>query len=65
MRISDTILETLLGRAKLVTPEQLATFKDEAARSKRPLYQIIIEQKVADEKTLVQAFSAYADVSLR
>jgi len=62
MRISDTILETLLGRAKLVTPEQLATFKNEAARSKRSLYQIVIEQKVADEKTLVQAFSAYADV---
>jgi type IV pilus assembly protein PilB len=62
MRISDTILETLLGRAKLVTPEQLATFKNEAARSKRPLYQIIIEQKVADEKTLVKAFSEYADV---
>jgi type IV pilus assembly protein PilB len=62
MRISDTILETLLGRAKLVTPEQLATFKYEAARSKRPLYQIVIEQKIADEKTLVQAFSAYADV---
>jgi len=62
MRISDTILETLLGRAQLVTPEQLATFKDEAARSKRPLYQIVIEQKVADEKTLVQAFSTYADV---
>ena len=33
MRISDTILETLLGREKLVTPEQLATFKDEVARS--------------------------------
>jgi len=62
MRISDTILETLLGRAKLVTPEQLATFKNEAARSKRPLYQIVIEQKVADEKTLVKAFSEYADV---
>ncbi|MDB5162624.1 MAG: Type secretion system protein [Candidatus Saccharibacteria bacterium] len=62
MRISDTIMETLLGRAKLVTPEQLTTFKNEAARSKRPLSQIIIEQKVADEKTLVQAFSAYADV---
>jgi len=62
MRISDTILETLLGRAKLVTPEQLATFKNEAARSKRPLYQIVIEQKVTDEKTLVKAFSEYADV---
>jgi hypothetical protein len=52
MRISDTILETLLGRAKLVTPEQLATLKNEAARSKRPLSQIVIEQKIADEKTL-------------
>jgi type IV pilus assembly protein PilB len=62
MRISDTILETLLGRAKLVTPEQLATFKEEAARSSRPLSQIIIEEKVADEKTLVQAFSEYSDV---
>jgi len=62
MRISDTILETLLGRAKLVTPEQLATLKEEAARSKRPLYQIVTQQKIADEKTLVQAFSSYADV---
>lgn len=62
MRISDTIMETLLGRAKLVTPEQLATFKDEAARSKRPLSQIALEQKVTDEKTLIQAFADYADI---
>ena len=62
MRISDTILETLLGRAKLVTPEQLATLKEEAARSKRPLSQIVLNAKVADEKALVQAFSEYADV---
>ena len=62
MRISDTVLETLLGRAKLVTPEQLATYKNEAARSNRPLSQIILEEKVADERTLVQAFADYADV---
>jgi type IV pilus assembly protein PilB len=62
MRISDTIMETLLGRAKLVTPEQLATLKDEAARSKRPLSQIVIDQKIADEKSIVQAFALYADV---
>jgi type IV pilus assembly protein PilB len=62
MRISDTILETLLGRAKLVTPEQLNTFKNEVARSKRPLSDIVIEQKIADEKTLVKAFAEYADV---
>lgn len=62
MRISDTILETLLGRANLVSPKQLAASKNEAARSKRPLSQIVIEQKIIDEKTLVQAFSAYSDV---
>ena len=62
MRISDTVMETLLGRAKLVTPEQLTTFKDEAARSKRPLSDLIIEQKVVDEKTLTKAFAEYADV---
>ncbi len=62
MRISDTVLETLLGRAKLVTPEQLATLKEEAARSTRPLLQVVLEKKVADEKTLVQAFSEYSGV---
>jgi type IV pilus assembly protein PilB len=62
MRISDTILETLLGRAKLVTPEQLTTVKEEAARSKRPLFQVVLDEKIADEKTLVQAFAEYADV---
>ncbi len=62
MRISDSILETLLGRAKLVTPEQLATLKEEAVRSKHPLQDIVIDAKVADEKTLVKAFSEYTDI---
>ena len=57
MRISDTTLETLLGRAKLVTPEQLATLKEEVARSKRPLQDIILENHISDEKTLLKAFS--------
>jgi len=57
MRISNSILETLLGRAKLVTPEQLATLKEEVARSKRPLQDIVLDQRIADEKTLIKAFS--------
>jgi len=70
MRISDNSLETLLGRANLVTPEQLASFKDEAARSKRPLLDIVYEQKAVDEKTLVQAFAEdsgipYTDIDAR
>lgn len=62
MRISDTILETVLGRANLVTPEQLATYKQEAARSKRSLQTVIIEDKVADEQALVQAFADYSGI---
>jgi len=70
MRISDNSLETLLGRANLVTPEQLASLKDEAARSKRPLLDIVYEQKAVDEKTLVQAFAEdsgipYTDIDAR
>ncbi len=62
MRISDTLLETLLGRAKLVTPEQLTTLKEEADRSKRPLQVVVIDQKITDEKTIVKAFSEYSDI---
>jgi len=70
MRISDNSLETLLGRANLVTPEQLASLKDEAARSKRPLLDIVYEQKAVDEKTLVQALAEdsgipYTDIDAR
>jgi len=70
MRISDNSLETLLWRANLVTPEQLASLKDEAARSKRPLLDIVYEQKAVDEKTLVQAFAEdsgipYTDIDAR
>jgi len=62
MRISDTIMETLLGRANLTTPEQLAALKEDAARSKRPLQEVVLDQKILDEKTLVQTFSEYADI---
>jgi type IV pilus assembly protein PilB len=57
MRISDITLETLLGRANLVTPEQLTTLKEEVVRSGRPLQEIVLERRVADERTLVKAFS--------
>lgn len=62
MRISDTILETLLGRASLATPEQVTALKEEAARLKRPLQDLVIEKQVTNEKTLVQAFADYADI---
>lgn len=57
MRFSDTTLETLLGRAQLVTPEQLATLKEEAVRSQRSLQEIIFDRRISDETTIVKAFS--------
>ena len=61
MRISDSILENVLGRANLVTPEHLTTLKEQATRLKRPLYEIIIEQRIADEKTILQAYADYTE----
>lgn len=55
-------METLLGRASLATPEQVSALKQEAARLKRPLQDLVLEQQVADEKTLVQVFSDYSDI---
>lgn len=62
MRISDSLLETVLGRAQLATPDQLAPLKEQAARQKRPLQEVILEQRVLDEKAMVAAFAAYADI---
>ena len=62
MRISDTILETLLGRASLATPEQVTSLKEEAARSKRTLQDTVVDQRITDEKTLIQLFADYASI---
>lgn len=62
MRISDDILQTLLERDKLATPEQIATLKEEAARSKRPLQDIILEEQIVDDVTLTKAFADYSQI---
>ncbi len=62
MRISDSTLETVLGRANLVTPEQITTLKEEAVRSKRPLLDLVFDGRITDERTLVKLFSDYAGI---
>lgn len=62
MRISNSILETLLGRASLATPEQITALKQEAEHLNVPLQDIVLEKKVTDEKTLVQAFADYSSI---
>jgi type IV pilus assembly protein PilB len=62
MRISDSILETLLGRASLATPEQITSLKEEAARSKRTLQDTVLDQRITDDKTLTKTFAEYASI---
>ena len=62
MRISDTTIETLLEREQLATADQIKTLKEQAERLKRPLQNVVIDERVADELTLVQAFARYSEV---
>lgn len=62
MRISDKTLETVLGWAKLVAPEQIKSLSEEAARSKRPLLDVVLDQRIASEKKLIKLFSEYSGI---
>ncbi len=62
MRISDVTMEKLLIRSGVATAEQVDALKEEAARSKRSLQDLTIQNEIADEKTLAKAFSEYAQI---
>jgi type IV pilus assembly protein PilB len=62
MRISDVTIEKLLERSGVATKEQIGTLKDEGARSRRPLQDLIIQNELMNESTLVQAFADYANI---
>ncbi len=62
MRIPDTTIEKLLGSANLATPEQIQSLKEAAAHAKLPLQDIVIEQQIATEDVLVEAFAKYAQI---
>ena len=62
MRISDSTIETLLERSGVATAEQISELKEEGARSRRPLQDVVIQQEIISEDDLVQAFAKYADI---
>lgn len=62
MRISDNTLEKLLVRNQLATPEQVAALKEEGANSAQSLQNIVIKNRVADEKQLAKIFAEYTGV---
>ncbi|MEP7205159.1 MAG: GspE/PulE family protein [Candidatus Saccharibacteria bacterium] len=62
MRISDVIVEKLLARPGVATPEQISTLKEEGVRSRRPLQDLALENELFNEKTMTQAFADYAKI---
>ncbi len=62
MRILDDTLVKLLERNGVATEEQLAPLKEEAARSSRPLQEIVVEAKLITETDLTKQFAAYAEI---
>ncbi len=62
MRISDVTVEKLLERGGKTSPEQIAELKEAAARSRRPLQEIVIQKEVLAEKELATLFSDYSGI---
>ena len=62
MRISDVTIEKLLERSGVATKEQIDALKEEGARSRRPLQDIVIHNELMDQKSLVEAFANYTSI---
>lgn len=62
MRISDGTIEKLLTQGNHITNEQLIALKEESARSRRPMQDLIIQNEIIDEKSLTKLFAEYADI---
>ncbi len=62
MRISDVTIEKLLARSGVATPEQLEVLKEEAARSRRPLQDLVIQNGLIGEKALTMDYAKYAQM---
>ncbi len=62
MRISDGTIEKLLTQGDHITSEQLAALKEESARSRRPMQDLVIQNEIINEKALTKLFAEYADI---
>lgn len=62
MHISDGTLEKLLTQSKRFSDEYITGLKSESTRSHKPLYQLVIEKKMVDDKTLTKLFAEYTGI---
>lgn len=62
MRISDATLEQILKEGGIASDEQLAELKEEAARSKRPLLEVVFDKNVVPAEDLTKAYATYSNI---
>lgn len=62
MRISDSLVETLLKKADKVSAEQLKALREQEENEKKPLQDIAIRNNVINEKDLTKLYADEIDV---
>ncbi len=62
MRIADVTVEQLLTQGGKTSPEQLTSLKEEAARLKRPLQEVVLQKSLLTEADLTKAFASYSGI---
>src|SRR5512146_950186 len=62
MRITDSLVETLLARSKKVTKEQIAALKEQKKTDKLPLQDLAIKNNLISEPDLTKLYAEEIDV---
>lgn len=62
MRISDDTLIKLLERNGVATKEQITPYVEQAGRLEKTLQDVVISEKLIDERSLTKIFAEYAQI---
>jgi len=62
MRIADVTVEQLLTQGGKTSPEQLTSLKEEAARLKTTLQNVVLQKGILSETELTKAFAEYSGI---
>jgi type IV pilus assembly protein PilB len=62
MRISDDTLIKLLERNGVATKEQMTPYVEQAGRLEKSLQDVVISEKLIDERSLTKIFAEYAQI---
>lgn len=62
MRISDSLVETLLLDTGKITPEQLGDLREQKKTEKKPLQDLVVSSNLVSEKELTKLYAAEIDI---